>query len=128
MKANNNYQGGSKVITSTDDDNINRYFDDIRKYEPFTKAEEKILIKAIQKKKDRAALDKLIKSNLRFIVTVAKTYQNQGVPLLDLIQEGSLGMIEAAHRFDVRRNLRFAAMLYGGLSNVSLPHSIYTND
>lgn len=109
MKANNNYHStGSKVITSTEDnENVNRFFNDVKQYIPLTKEEEKNLIKAIQKNKDQAALDKLIKANIRFVITVAKTYQNQGVPLLDLIQEGASGMVEAAYRFDIKRDLRF---------------------
>ncbi len=106
MKANNNYLN-NKLITAIESDNLGRFFADIKRYQSLTKPEEMVLIKAIQKNKDVVALDKLIKANLRFVVTVAKTYQNQGVPLLDLIQEGASGMVEAAHRFDVKRDVKF---------------------
>lgn len=97
------------MITSLESDNIARFFDDIKSYQQLNKKEERELIILWRKNKDKDALDKLIKANLRFVITIAKTYQNQDVPLLDLIQEGSLGMIEAANRFDVKQDIRFCS-------------------
>ena len=100
-------QKGKKFITAQDGDNLTRYFEEIRKYEPLTKEQEKVLIIKIQKGNDKSALDQLIKANVRFVVSIAKRYQGQGVPLLDLISEGNASLLEAAKRFDVRRDLKF---------------------
>jgi RNA polymerase primary sigma factor len=91
-----------KRITSQDSDQIGRYFNDIKKYEPLSKEEEFQLIDIIQARGEgeRKALDKLVKHNLKFVISVAKKYQNQGAPLMDLISEGNSGLIEAAYRFD----------------------------
>lgn len=97
----------NKLITVQDSDSLARYFSDIRKYESLTKEEEKELIIKVQNNNDPVALDKLIKANLKFVVTVAKKYQGQGTPLLDLISEGNSGLIEAAKKFDVKRDLKF---------------------
>jgi len=97
-----------KQITIQDSgDNLERYFREIRSYEPLTKEQERELIIAIQEKKDPRALDKLIKHNLKFVVSVAKHYQGQGTSLLDLISQGNEGMIEAAYRFNVKENIKF---------------------
>lgn len=96
-----------KTITSQDSENLARYFTEIRHIEPLTKEEEIKLIKQIQKHNDQAALTKLINANLKFVISVAKTYQGQGVPIPDLISEGNLGLLEAVKRFDVRRDLKF---------------------
>lgn len=100
-------QKGKKFITASDGDNLTRYFEEIRKYEPLTKEQERVLIIKFQKGDDRRALDQLVKANIRFVVSVAKKYQGQGVPLLDLISEGNSGLLEAAKRFDVDRDLKF---------------------
>lgn len=109
MKAQNQYHGGTKIITSQESDNITRFFDEIRSHEQLTKQQEKELIIKWRKYKDEKALDKLIKCNLRFLVTIAKTYQGTEVPLMDIIQEGSVGMIEAATRFDIKQDIRFCS-------------------
>lgn len=96
-----------KKITAQDSENLGRYFADVRQYAPLTKEEEKKLIVKIQKNNDAKALDILLKANLRFVISVAKKYQNQGVPLLDLISEGNAGMVEAAKRFDVSKDIKF---------------------
>lgn len=97
-----------KQITIQDSgDNLERYFREIRLYEPLTKEQERELIIAIQEKKDPRALDKLIKHNLKFVVSVAKHYQGQGTSLLDLISQGNEGMIEAAYRFNVKEDIKF---------------------
>ena len=97
-----------KKITAQDGENLSRYFADIRKYPTLTKEEEKELVIKIQAPGgDRKAMEKLVNANLRFVVSVAKNYQGQGVPLLDLISEGNAGLIEAANRFDVSRDMKF---------------------
>lgn len=96
-----------KKITAQDSENLSRYFADVRKYETLTKEEEKKLIVLIQKNKDHKAMTKLVNANLKFVISVAKHFQGQGVPLLDLISEGNAGLIEAAHRFDVSKDLKF---------------------
>lgn len=100
-------QKGKKFITVQDGDNLTRYFEEIRKYEPLTKEQERVLIIKIQKGNDKQALDQLVKANIRFVVSIAKKYQGQGVPLLDLISEGNSGLLEAVQRFDAKQDLKF---------------------
>src|SRR3989442_9714983 len=69
--------------------------------------EEEVALAQRIKQQDREALDKLVRSNLRFVVSVAKKYQNQGVSLSDLINEGNLGLIRAAHKFDETKGIKF---------------------
>ena len=83
-----------------------RYFKEISKEELLTPSQEEELARRI-KAGDEAAREQLIKSNLRFVVSVAKQYQNQGLPLADLINEGNIGLIKAAEKFDETRGLRF---------------------
>ncbi len=85
---------------------IDIYFKDIRKTQPFTYEQEQDLARQIQKG-DRAALNTLVKGNLRFVVTVARRYQGRGLELVDLIQEGNLGLIRAAEKFDPDAGFRF---------------------
>jgi RNA polymerase primary sigma factor len=75
-------------------------------YPLITREEETVLAKLIRVN-DQEALDKLVRSNLRFVVSVAKKYQNQGVSLADLINEGNLGLIRAAHKFDETKGIKF---------------------
>lgn len=82
------------------------YMRDISKFEPLSSKEEAQLALRIRKG-DRKALNRLVKSNLRFVVSVARNYKNQGVPLNDLISEGNIGLIRAAHKFDEKKNFRF---------------------
>lgn len=96
-----------KITADVYNDNLNRFFNEIRDYEALSKAEEKVLIKSIQKSNDLISLDKLVKANLKFVVSVAKKYQGGGVPILDLISEGNDGLIEAAYRFDTKKNWKF---------------------
>lgn len=85
---------------------MDSYLKEIRKFPPFTKEEEReVLIKA--KAGDKKAYDELMQRNLRFVVSVAKRYQNQGVELEDLIQEGNMGLIIAFDRFDMDRDVKF---------------------
>ena len=89
-----------------DSRNIKRYLDQISRFPILTQAEEKRLGKLIQEG-DKEALQRLIKSNLRFVVSYVKKYKGMGLSLPDLINEGNLGLIEAAKRFDPRRNVKF---------------------
>jgi RNA polymerase primary sigma factor len=83
---------------------LDQYLKEISQYPLIDRAEEGRLAKLIRKN-DEEALDKLVRSNLRFVVSVAKKYQNQGVPLSDLINEGNLG--RAAHKFDETKGIKF---------------------
>jgi RNA polymerase primary sigma factor len=80
--------------------------EEIRGYSPISPHEEFELARRIRKN-DARALDKLVKANLRFVISVAKEYQGQGLPLQDLISEGNLGLIKAAQRFDETRGFKF---------------------
>lgn len=85
---------------------LSRYLEEIGNYEPLPPAREVELAQKIHKN-DQIALEELVKSNLRFVVSVAKDYQGQGLPLTDLINEGNLGLIKAAGRFDETRGFKF---------------------
>jgi RNA polymerase primary sigma factor len=85
---------------------LEKYLEEIGNYSPLPAEQEIELAKRI-KKGDKAALDTLVRSNLRFVVSVAKEYQNQGLPMEDLINEGNLGLIKAAERFDETRGFKF---------------------
>ena len=96
----------SKSITNRDTASLERYLADIAKESMITADEEVELARRI-KEGDEAALEKLTKTNLRFVVSVAKQYQNQGISLPDLINEGNVGLIKAAKRFDETRGFKF---------------------
>ena len=96
----------SKSITNRDTASLDKYLADIGKEELITPEEEVQLAQKI-KAGDQAALEKLCKANLRFVVSVAKQYQNQGLSLPDIINEGNLGLIKAAKRFDETRGFKF---------------------
>ncbi len=96
----------SKQITNREHASLDKYLNDISKLELITSEEEVILAQRI-KEGDQLALDKLTKANLRFVVSVAKQYQNQGLTLGDLINEGNLGLIKAAQKFDETRGFKF---------------------
>ena len=96
----------TKQVTNRDTLSLDKYLHEIGKVELLSAEEEVELAKKI-KKGDRNSLDTLIKSNLRFVVSVAKQYQNQGLSLPDLINEGNLGLIKAAERFDETRGFKF---------------------
>ena len=85
---------------------IEKYLEEIGGYSPLAPEEEIELARLIRKGNARA-LDKLVKANLRFVISVAKEYQGQGLPLQDLISEGNLGLIKAAQRFDETRGFKF---------------------
>ncbi|MBC7848537.1 MAG: RNA polymerase sigma factor RpoD/SigA [Chitinophagaceae bacterium] len=96
----------TKSITNRESQSLEKYLQEIGKVELITPEEEVKLAKRI-KQGDQAALDKLTKANLRFVVSVSKQYQNQGLSLPDLINEGNLGLIKAAQRFDETRGFKF---------------------
>lgn len=96
----------SKSITNRDAGTLEKYLQDIAKERLVTPEEEVELAQRI-KEGDQAALDRLVKANLRFVVSVAKQYQNQGLSLQDLITEGNMGLIKAAQRFDETRGFKF---------------------
>lgn len=88
------------------DDSISKYFKEIRKSDLLSPDEEVELAKRIQEG-DKEATDKLVNSNLKFVISIAKEYQGQGLSLSDLISEGNLGLVKAATRFDHTRGFRF---------------------
>ena len=96
----------TKSITNRESQSLEKYLQEIGKVDLLTPEEEVDLAKRI-KQGDQAALEKLTKANLRFVVSVAKQYQNQGLSLSDLINEGNLGLIKAAQRFDETRGFKF---------------------
>jgi RNA polymerase primary sigma factor len=96
----------SKQITNRESQSLDKYLQEIGKVDLLTPDEEVELAKRIREG-DQFALEKLTKANLRFVVSVAKQYQNQGLSLGDLINEGNLGLIKAAQRFDETRGFKF---------------------
>jgi len=92
--------------SALDEGSLDQYLRDISVYSLITREQEVELAKAIRVG-DQEALDALVRSNLRFVVSVAKKYQNQGVSLSDLINEGNLGLIRAAHKFDETKGIKF---------------------
>ncbi|RIH64503.1 RNA polymerase sigma factor RpoD/SigA [Mariniphaga sediminis] len=96
----------TKQVTNRDTLSLDKYLHEIGKVELLSAEKEVELAKRI-KKGDRKALETLIKANLRFVVSVSKQYQNQGLSLPDLINEGNLGLIKAAERFDETRGFKF---------------------
>ena len=96
----------TKSITNRESASLDKYLQEIGKEELITVEEEVDLAQRIRKG-DRSALEKLTRANLRFVVSVAKQYQNQGLSLPDLINEGNLGLIKAAEKFDETRGFKF---------------------
>ncbi len=96
----------SKSITSRESPSLERYLQEIGKVDMIT-ADEEVNLAVRIKKGDQVALDILTKANLRFVVSVAKQYQHQGLSLPDLINEGNMGLIRAAKRFDETKGFRF---------------------
>lgn len=93
-------------ITLRESPSLEKYLQDISKV-PMISAEEEVILADLIRKGDQSALEKLTKANLRFVVSVAKQYQHQGLSLSDLINEGNLGLIRAAKRFDETKGFRF---------------------
>src|SRR5688572_3299148 len=96
----------TKQITNRETASLDMYLQDIGRVELITAQEEVVLAQKIRAG-DQRALDKLVKANLRFVVSVSKQYQNQGLSLPDLINEGNFGLIKAAQRFDETRGFKF---------------------
>ena len=98
--------GPGKGGSSSDEGSLDLYLREISRY-PLIPQEEEVRLAQRIRLGEEEALDKLVRSNLRFVVSVAKKYQNQGVSLSDLINEGSLGLIRAAHKFDETKGIKF---------------------
>ena len=96
----------TKQVTNRETASLDKYLQEIGKVDLIT-AEEEVELAQKVKQGDQEALEKLTKANLRFVVSVAKQYQNQGLTLPDLINEGNLGLIKAAQRFDETRGFKF---------------------
>ncbi len=96
----------TKSITNRESASLDKYLQEIARYDLITIDEEVDLAQRIRQG-DRIALEKLTRANLRFVVSVAKQYQNQGLSLPDLINEGNLGLIKAAEKFDETRGFKF---------------------
>jgi len=96
----------NKSITNRTSDALNKYLADIGRESLISTDEEVVLTQEIRQGNDKA-LEKLVRANLRFVVSVAKQYQNQGLSLQDLINEGNLGLIKAAQKFDETRGFKF---------------------
>ena len=96
----------TRTITNRESEALEKYLVEIAR-EELLSAEEEVELAHRARKGDQKALERLTKANLRFVVSVAKQYQNQGLPLPDLINEGNLGLIKAAERFDETRGFKF---------------------
>jgi RNA polymerase primary sigma factor len=96
----------SKQVTNRETPSLDKYLQEIGRIDLLTPEEEVDLARRI-KQGDKAAREKLIRANLRFVVSVSKQYQNQGLTLPDLINEGNVGLIKAAHRFDETKGFKF---------------------
>jgi len=96
----------SQQVTSSPEMSLDKYLSDISKLQLITVEDEAVLARRV-KEGDGQALKEMIHANLRFVVSVSKQYQNMGLSLPDLINEGNLGLIKAAHRFDETRGFRF---------------------
>lgn len=96
----------NKSITNRENASLDKYLTDIGREDLIT-AEEEVKLAQLIKEGDERALNKLVKANLRFVVSVSKQYQNQGLSLPDLINEGNVGLIKAARRFDETRGFKF---------------------
>jgi len=96
----------TKQVTNRDTPSLDKYLQEIGRVDLINPEEEVILARRI-KTGDSEALARLVKANLRFVVSVAKQYQNQGMSLPDLINEGNLGLMKAAQRFDETRGFKF---------------------
>src|ERR1700748_3181739 len=104
----------SQSITNRESQSLDKYLTEIGKVDLITAQEEVILTQKIREG-DQVALERLTKANLRFVVSVAKQYQNQGITLGDLINEGNVGLIKAAGRFDETKGFKFISYAVWGI-------------
>ena len=109
----------SKKPYAREDESLDQYLQEIGEVDLLTADQEVTLAKRI-KKGDQDALEKLTKANLRFVVSVAKQYQNQGLSMGDLINEGNLGLIKAAKRFDETKGFKFISYAVWWLSLIHI--------
>jgi len=118
----------SNSITNRDSLSLEKYFREIEKIKLLS-SEEEVQLAALIQNGDKEAMDRLVKANLRFVVSVAKKYQGQGLPLSDLINEGNIGLIRAAECFDASRGFKFISyaiwqvrqsILYGLANNARM--------
>jgi len=98
--------GRSRILPPAHEKSLEVYFREINRYELLTREQEAECGRLIREG-DEEALKKLVNANLRFVVTVAKRYTNQGLSLVDLINEGNMGLLKAARRFDESRGFKF---------------------
>lgn len=96
----------TQQITHRDENSVNLYFQEVNKY-PMVTVEEEVELSVRIHKGDEKALQKLVEANLRFVISVAKQYQNQGLSFADLINEGNVGLVKAASKFDETRGFKF---------------------
>lgn len=96
----------TQQITHRDENSVNLYFQEVNKY-PMISVEEEVELAARIKKGDEPAMRRLVEANLRFVISVAKQYQNQGLSFADLINEGNVGLVKAAAKFDETRGFKF---------------------
>jgi RNA polymerase primary sigma factor len=96
----------SKQITNREHASLDKYLQEVGR-EPLISSDEEVILAQRIRQGDMTALEKLTKANLRFVISVAKQYQNQGLPLQDLINEGNMGLIRAAEKFDETRGFKF---------------------
>src|SRR5215213_8726152 len=115
----------SKQITNRESQSLDKYLQEIGKVDLLTPDEEVELAKRIREG-DQVALEKLTKANLRFVVSVAKQYQNNGLTLGDLINEGNIGLIKAAQRFDETRGFKFISFAVWWIRQ-SILHALANN-
>ena len=111
----------SKSITNRSSEALDKYLAEIS-HEPMVSIDEETeLAQAIRKggREGERAKEKLVRANLRFVVSVAKQYQHQGLGLTDLIDEGNIGLVKAAEKFDETRGFKFTRMPCGGFARVS---------
>jgi len=96
----------NKKFIDQSEESVSKYLKDIRRYNVINRDDEAILAKRIQDG-DSSAIVELVNANLRFVISIAKDYQNSGIPLSDIISEGNYGLIVAAHKFDVSKGYKF---------------------
>src|SRR6478735_7334652 len=96
----------TQSLTNRDSSTVEKYFNEVSKAELLTPDEEAILAKKVREG-DEAALERLVKANLRFVISVAKQYHYGDIPLNDLINEGNIGLIKAAQKFDETKGFKF---------------------